>query len=178
MRELPNSTARRFPFYLLLTLLLYFICIFYLPRYTLPEFSFVSSLASLPFSSCCHRTTTSLYRIFLLFLPWLPCHFCLIVIKQQQHLAGFFFSFFPGQHFAGFSFCFFPGILAIFILLSSNNKQKNLILMAAKKKNTCEYLSRRHKNYIRILGEAAGKTHIFAHFLNLRLPLGIIESIT
>ena len=24
------------------------------------------------------------YRIFLLFLPWIPCHFYLVVIEQQQ----------------------------------------------------------------------------------------------
>ena len=36
----------------------YFIFIFYLPRCTLPDFPSVSSLASLPFLSCCHRTTT------------------------------------------------------------------------------------------------------------------------
>ena len=32
--------------------------IFYLPRCTLPDFSSVSSLVSLPSLSCCHRTTT------------------------------------------------------------------------------------------------------------------------
>ena len=55
---LPKSTPRRFPSYLLLTLLLYFL-IFYLPRCTLPDFSSVSSLTSLLFLSCCHRTTTT-----------------------------------------------------------------------------------------------------------------------
>merc|ERR1712105_473683 len=49
-------------------------------------FPSVSSLASLPFSSC------QIY--FLLFLPWLPCHFHLV---------------------RSISFCFFPGFLAIFI---------------------------------------------------------------
>ena len=34
----PNSTTRRFPSYLLLTLLLYLLIIFYLPRCTLPDF--------------------------------------------------------------------------------------------------------------------------------------------
>ena len=40
-----NSTPRRFPSYLLLTLLLYFFFIFYLPRCTLQDFPSVSSLA-------------------------------------------------------------------------------------------------------------------------------------
>ena len=52
--------------------------------------------------------TCAPYRIFLLFLPCLPCHFYLAVIEQQQHSTGF-------------SFCFFPVFLAIFTLLSSNN---------------------------------------------------------
>ena len=55
----PNSTATRFSSYLLLTLLLYLFFIFYYPRCTLPDFSSVSSLASFPFLSCCHRTTTT-----------------------------------------------------------------------------------------------------------------------
>ena len=49
------------PVYLLLTLLLYFFSIFYLPRChiksgkkTLPEFAFVSSPAFFPYLSCCH----------------------------------------------------------------------------------------------------------------------------
>ena len=33
--------------------------IWYLPRCTIPNFPAVSSPASLPFSSCCHRTTTT-----------------------------------------------------------------------------------------------------------------------
>ena len=45
----PNSTTRRFPSYLLLTLLLYLLIIFYLPRRTLPDFPSVSSLTSLSF---------------------------------------------------------------------------------------------------------------------------------
>ena len=44
-----NSTARRFPSYLLL----YFLFILYLPRSTLPDFPSVSSLASLLLLSCC-----------------------------------------------------------------------------------------------------------------------------
>jgi len=44
----------------------YFLFIFYLRRFTLPDFPSVSSLASLPFSPCCHRTTaTTSLRIFL-----------------------------------------------------------------------------------------------------------------
>ena len=49
-----NSTARRFLSYLLL----YFLLIFYLPRCTLLDFSSVSYLASLPFWTWCHRTTS------------------------------------------------------------------------------------------------------------------------
>ena len=45
--------------HLLLTLLLYFLFICYLPRYTLPNFPSISSQTSLPFLSCCHRTTTT-----------------------------------------------------------------------------------------------------------------------
>ena len=48
----PNSIPWRFPSYLFL----YFI--FYLSRCTLPDFPSVFSLASLPFLSCCYRTTT------------------------------------------------------------------------------------------------------------------------
>ena len=60
----PNSAPGRFPSYLLMTLLLYFFFIFYLSRCTVPDFNSVSSLASLPFSSCCHQaTTTILHRI-------------------------------------------------------------------------------------------------------------------
>ena len=44
-----NSTPRRFPSYLLLTLLLHFLFIFYLLLCTLLYFPSVSSLASLPF---------------------------------------------------------------------------------------------------------------------------------
>ena len=29
---------------------------------------------------------STLYRISLLFLPWLPCHFYIVVIEQQQPL--------------------------------------------------------------------------------------------
>ena len=68
----------------------YFLFIFKLPWFTLPDFSSVSSLASLPFSLCRHRTTASFtfpdapYHIFFLFLPWHPCHFYHVVIEQQQ----------------------------------------------------------------------------------------------
>ena len=57
----PNSTPRRFPSYLLLC----FLFIFYLPRYSLPDFHSISSLASMPFLSCCHQTTTfgAIYRL-------------------------------------------------------------------------------------------------------------------
>ena len=50
-----TSPSRRSPSHLLL----YLLFIFYLPRFTLLFFPSVSSLASLPFLSCCHRTTTS-----------------------------------------------------------------------------------------------------------------------
>ena len=36
----------------------YFLFTFYLPRYTLPDFSSIFSLASLPFLSCWYETTT------------------------------------------------------------------------------------------------------------------------
>ena len=60
----PNSTPRRFLSCLLLTLLLYCLFISYLPRCILPGFSSVSSLTSLPFLYCCHRTTTIRYEWF------------------------------------------------------------------------------------------------------------------
>ena len=50
-----NSTARWFPSHLLLTLLLHFLFIFYLPRCTLPDFPLVSFL---PLLFCCLQTTT------------------------------------------------------------------------------------------------------------------------
>ena len=50
----PNSTSRLFLSYLLMTLLLYFLSIFYYLRCTLQDFPSVSSQASLPFLSC-HR---------------------------------------------------------------------------------------------------------------------------
>ena len=53
-----NSTPRRFPSHIFLTLLLYFLYNFYLSRCTLLEFHSVYYLASLPFFCCCHRTTT------------------------------------------------------------------------------------------------------------------------
>ena len=62
----PNSTPRRFPSHLFLTLIT-----FYLPRCTLSDFPSVSYMASLPFLSCCHRTSTEsrvLVCGFLLFL--------------------------------------------------------------------------------------------------------------
>ena len=45
-----------------LTLLLYFFCIFYVSQCALPNFPSVYSLPSLPFLSCCHRTTTSFFH--------------------------------------------------------------------------------------------------------------------
>jgi len=54
-----NLNYRRFPSYLLCTFLLYFFFIFYLHRCTLPDFPSVSSLVSLPFLPCYHRTTTT-----------------------------------------------------------------------------------------------------------------------
>ena len=53
---IPNSIPWRFPSYLHLTLLLYFLSIFYLTQCTPPGFP---SISSLPFLSCCHRTTTT-----------------------------------------------------------------------------------------------------------------------
>ena len=61
-----NSTPKRFPSYLLSTLLLYFLFIFYVTRYTLPDFPHVSSLASLPFLSCYHNKQKICWRICLL----------------------------------------------------------------------------------------------------------------
>ena len=50
-------SCRRFPFYLLWTLLLF---PFLLIRCTLPDFSCVSSLASLPFLPCCHHNNNKM----------------------------------------------------------------------------------------------------------------------
>ena len=49
-----KSNYRWFPSYLLCTLIL-LPFIFYLPQCTLPDFTSVSSRASLPFLSCCHH---------------------------------------------------------------------------------------------------------------------------
>ena len=49
---------------LLLTLLLHFI-FYYLLRCILPDFPFVSSLVSLPFLICCHRTTITFFICYL-----------------------------------------------------------------------------------------------------------------
>jgi len=55
----------------------------------------VSVLYSLCFSVISFSSFTfpgALYRIFLLFLPWLPCHFYFVVIEQQQrHLYEYFY---------------------------------------------------------------------------------------
>ena len=56
----PNSTLRQFPSYLLLTLPLYFIFIYYLTRCILPDSPSISSQASLPLLSCCHCKKNSL----------------------------------------------------------------------------------------------------------------------
>ena len=58
----PNWTPRRFPSYLLLTLLLYFLSIFYFRRCTLPDFPSIFSLASLPFLPCCHWSITTTFE--------------------------------------------------------------------------------------------------------------------
>ena len=50
-----NSTPRRISSYLLL----YFLFIFHIPRWPLPDFPSVSSLVSLSFPTCCHLTTTT-----------------------------------------------------------------------------------------------------------------------
>ena len=57
LRTFSPHLQTQLPFYLRLTLLLYFLPIFYLPRWTQ-------------------------YRIFLLFHSWLPCHFYIVVIEQ------------------------------------------------------------------------------------------------
>ena len=57
-----TDDPRRFSSYLLLTDLLYFLFIFYLPWCTIPDFPSISSLISLPFLFCCHRTTTAILR--------------------------------------------------------------------------------------------------------------------
>ena len=76
------------------------------PRYfiSLPVLSSLYPFLLISFSSFFPGAP---YRISHPYLPWLPCHFYLVVIEQQ--------------HPTGFSFCFFPGFLAIFTRLSSNN---------------------------------------------------------
>ena len=63
----PNSTPRRLSSYFHMTLLLYFLFIFYLPRCNLSGFPSISSRASLPFLCCCQRTTTCLFLPNLIF---------------------------------------------------------------------------------------------------------------
>ena len=54
-----------------------FICEKFIPKW------YISSQTSLPFLSCCNPTTTTTpYRIFLLYHPRLPCPFYVI---EQQH---------------------------------------------------------------------------------------------
>ena len=63
--SLSNRTPRRFPSYLLSTLFLYFLFIFYLPWCTLPLFPSISSQTFLTFLSCCHwtsKTRSILYK--------------------------------------------------------------------------------------------------------------------
>ena len=66
-----NSTPRRFPSYPLLTLLLYFLFIFYFPRLCTPLH---------------------------LFLPWFPYHFY-IVIEQRTTLCMIIFNYLFGINF-------------------------------------------------------------------------------
>ena len=91
----------------------YFILIFYLPRCTLPDFSSVSSLASLPFLSR-HQNKimylNSSLRVTETFCN-LSADFRLGIaynIEQKEHTE--------------FSFCSFLGFLAIFILLKSQQQ--------------------------------------------------------
>ena len=114
----PNSIPRRFLSYLLLTLFLYLFFIFYLPSCILPVFPSVSSLTSLPFLSCWHRTTPlTLVRVNLTRFPFK------LNSTMVTNLPSLIFPFnlLPSPvHATGFSFCFFPGFLVIFILLSLN----------------------------------------------------------
>ena len=57
----------------------YFLFIFYLPRiYLLPDFPSVSSLASLPFLPCCHRTTTTRFT-------W-GCRISLLLVQRYSRM--------------------------------------------------------------------------------------------
>ena len=115
-----NSTPRRFPFYLLLTLLLYFIFIFHLPRCTLLDFFSVSYPAFLPvvkassFLTCSHQTARVKGHLNFKMVPVLPYLDPSLIFPM--HLLP------SPVHRTRFSFCFFPGFLNIFILLSSKNK--------------------------------------------------------
>ena len=74
--SLSNSTPRRFPYYLLLNLLLYLFFIFYLTRCTLPDFLSVSSCVV-----GCSKSSISLFEpIFWcnLFLFNQKCEFCIV----------------------------------------------------------------------------------------------------
>ena len=55
-----TSPPRWFPSSPLLTLLLYLIFIFYITRIPMPDFPSLFSQVSLPFLSCCHRTTKTI----------------------------------------------------------------------------------------------------------------------
>ena len=90
--SLPNWTPRWLASYLLFTLPLYFLFIFYhSPQCTLQDFSSVSSLASLPFPSCRHQTTTT---------QWLGGGICTLedlhlqfLSNSNEILSRWFFSF-------------------------------------------------------------------------------------
>ena len=75
------STPRRLPSFLYL----YLFFIFYLSRYNLPDFPSVSSLTSLPFLSCCHRTTAETPHA-------LMCKFIRIAMACQMWIIITLFS--------------------------------------------------------------------------------------
>ena len=94
-----RNTPRRFPSYLLFTLLLYFLFISYITGCTMQDFPSVSFLASLPFLSCCYRTATCKP-------PSLPTWYwgnlyTYMYLRQKKNCfecsETFFSTFFPGS---------------------------------------------------------------------------------
>ena len=73
-------TPRRFPSYLLLTLLLYFLFIFYFSRSTIPDFS---STASLLFLSWYHRTATHDWDIGIYCMHGTSTQMCIRLIQRK-----------------------------------------------------------------------------------------------
>ena len=110
----PNPTTGGSPLILSIPFS-HFFFIFHLPQCILPDFTAISSLASLPFLSCYHHNKHK-YRRF-------PSYLLCTLLLFPSHLSP------SPVHPTGFSFCFFTGFLAFFTLLSSNNNNSSCFVL-------------------------------------------------